>query len=227
MIDKKVLVLLAVIGGAGVFAATRTRDATPQLTPAAPEPAPSGAMPAGSLPPGHPPMGDLPAGHPPIGGGSGGHGGAAGGPAMVKPDASILWTMPPRWEAVPHMSSMRIVTYRVPKVVGDIEDAEVSVTRAGGDIEQNATRWIQQFDEASRPSAKRSTKTIGTLKVHVVEVEGGYTTMKGEVEKDWAMIGAIVDTPDGSHFFKLTGPKKSVANAKAEMDALIASIKAK
>ncbi len=224
--DKKVAVLLAVIGGAAVFAATRTREPTPQITPAAPEPAPSVAVPAGSLPPGHPPMGDLPSGHPPIGK-TGGHGGGGSGPTMAKPDASIEWTMPPRWEAVPHMSTMRIVTYRVPKVFGDVEDPEVSVTRAGGDIEQNATRWIQQFDEPSRKSAKRSIKTIGALQVHVVEVEGGYTSMKGEVENDWAMIGAIVDTPNGSHFFKLTGPKKSVANAKAEMDALIASIKSK
>jgi hypothetical protein len=220
MIDKKVLLLLGVMGGAAIFAVARTHEPTPpDITPAAADPAP---MPVDStaLPPGHPPTGDLPPGHPPI---------ASNAPTAAMPpksDASIAWTAPARWEAVPHASTMRIVTYRVPKVAGDIEDAEVSVTRAGGDIEQNAARWVSQFDEKGRV-AKRTTKQVAGLTVYLVDVEGNYTSMKGEVEKDWAMFGAIVDTPNGSHFFKMTGPKKSVANARGEMDALIVSIKTK
>lgn len=218
MIDKRVLVLLTVIGGAAIFAASRSHEATPEIKPAAAQSSPP--VDSTELPPGHPPTGNLPPGHPPVGS-------AAASPGMpVKAEASLTWTAPARWEAVPHMSTMRIVTYRVPKVVGDIEDAEVSVTRAGGDIEQNAARWVSQFDEKGRV-AKRTTKEVAGLAVHLVDVEGDYTSMKGEVEKEWAMYGAIVDTPNGSHFFKMTGPKKSVANARAEMDTLIASLKTK
>lgn len=215
--DKRFLLLVGVIGGAAAFAATRTSEPAPQPVVAAPiAPAPEQPPPS-ALPPGHPPLNkDLPSGHPPI-----------GNAQLPKPEATLGWTMPPRWELIAHPSSMRIATYRVPKVPGDIEDAELSVTRAGGDVEQNAQRWIAQFDEPSRPSAKRVTKTIGTLKVHLVSVQGSYTSMKGEVEKDWAMIGAIVETGADAHFFKLTGPKKSVENARAELDALLASLKGK
>lgn len=219
MIDKKVLLLLGVMGVAAVFAATRTHEPLPNITPAEPAPAPM-PMPIDStaLPPGHPPTGDLPPGHPPVEG-------SAPTPGMPpKSEASIAWTAPARWQAIPHPSTMRIVTYRVPKVTGDGEDAEVSVTRAGGDIEQNAARWVSQFDEKGRV-AKRSKKQVAGLTVHLVDVEGFYTSMKGDLQKDWAMSGAIVDTPNGSHFFKMTGPKKTVANARPELDALIASIK--
>lgn len=216
--DKKAVALIAVIGGAAIFAATRTPESKP-AQPAQPVATEQAVQPqtTSAMPPGHPPVGDMsgmPAGHPAIP--------QQDGP---KPEAAITWTPPARWEAVPHMSAMRIATYRVPKVNGDIEDAELSVTRAGGDVEQNAVRWVGQFDEPSRASAKRVTKTINAMKVHFVDVEGSYTTMKGDVEAGFALAGAIVEAPGGLHFFKLTGPTKTVRAARSELDALVASIK--
>jgi hypothetical protein len=143
----------------------------------------------------------------------------------VKP--GLVWTVPKRWVQYPNKSAMRIATYRVPKSYGDVEDPEMSVIRAGGDVESNVTRWIGQFDEPSRASAKRTTKTIGELKVNLVEVQGSSTNMDGEPVTSWALLGAIVETPGTSHFFKLTGPKKSVDDARAEFDELVASFKPK
>jgi hypothetical protein len=216
------------IGAAAAIFASRHPESPPEI-PSAPATQGTSLLPGVDpntpLPAGHPPIGNaqntgmLPAGHPPTG--------AQAGATPPKAEAGVAWTVPARWQQVPHMSTMRIATYRIAKANGDIQDAEMSVTRAGGDVEANAQRWVDQFDVASRPSVKRSTKTVGALKVHIVDGAGGFTTMSGEVEQGFAMLGAIVETADGSHFFKLTGPKKSVEAARTEFDSLIASIKAK
>jgi hypothetical protein len=182
---------------------------------------------------------NLPAGHPAIGAGGGPgvasvHGGMAGAPGMGMGGAgmgmeaappSVTWTVPKRWELVPHESAMRIATYRIPRAPGDAEDAELSVIRAGGDTESNIDRWLGQFDEAGRKSAKRSEKTVGGLKVWVVEIHGAYSGMGSpEPQQGFAMLSAIVDTPDTKHFFKMTGPAKTVDAARAEFDSLVDSI---
>jgi hypothetical protein len=222
--------ILAVGAGAAIFATRTPAPSQPEALATGPSQAPPPIDPNTPLPAGHPPIGEMPAGHPPTGQLPAGHppiGSSSAPPTPIKAEAGVTWTVPAKWQQVPHMSTMRIATYRIAKQDGDVEDPEMSVTRAGGDVAANAQRWVDQFDVASRPNAKRSEKTVNGLKVTIVEGTGGFTTMSGEVEQDWALLGAIVETEGGSHFFKLTGPKKSVAAAHADFDALIASIKAK
>jgi hypothetical protein len=120
---------------------------------------------------------------------------------------------------------MRLATYRVPRAAGDTEDAELSVTQAGGSVGANADRWVGQFDAASQKTAKRSTRNVGTLTVTLVEVQGKF---EGGMGKDggagWALLGAIVETPGMPHFFKLTGPAKTVLAAHAEFDGMIGTL---
>jgi hypothetical protein len=46
----------------------------------------------------------------------------------------------------------------------------------------------------------------------------------GKME-NYMLLGAIVEAPGGSVFFKLTGPSATVTGAKAEFDALLESMK--
>ena len=46
-----------------------------------------------------------------------------------------------------------------------------------------------------------------------------------KLKKDFGLLGAILEAPSGVYFFKLTGPKKTVAGAKKQFDALLASVK--
>jgi hypothetical protein len=65
------------------------------------------------------------------------------------------------------------------------------------------------------------------LKITLLEIEGRYMGGMGrdkQEEDGWALLGAIVETPGSPHFFKLTGPKKSVQAAKPELDQLLASL---
>ena len=243
------LVAVAALVGAGAFAAGRSTggsdvppERTAQAAPSDPQkPSPmgmgmgggggapgmgapgmgmgGGGNPSEGLPPGHPPAGDMP----PSGMGMG----APGAGGDVAP-ASISWKAPDRWQQVPNPSTMRLATYRIPKAAGDAEDPELTITQAGGTVEANAQRWIGQFGPEAAKTAKRSTRSVGGLEVAIVEVEGKYANgmgKEGREEEQWAMLGAIVQTPGMPHFFKLTGPAKSVKAARAEFDAFVGSVK--
>lgn len=180
------------------------------------------------LPPGHPPMtGDLPPGHPGIDPSAAGPSptgqAAAGSGESASP---LTWKVPARWQVMPNTSSMRIATYRVPRAAGDSADADVSVTQAGGAVAANVDRWVGQFDEEGQKTAKQSTRKIAGLDVTVVEVKGTYGGGMGGggSTTGWALLGAIVATPGTPHFFKITGPGKTVASAKGELDTLLASL---
>jgi hypothetical protein len=160
----------------------------------------------------------LPAGHPPVDPN-------AGLAPAASAESNLAWTVPPSWEVLPNTSSMRIATYRPPRAPGDTADTDVSVTQAGGAITANADRWLGQFDAEGRKTAKKTTKTIAGLEVTIVEVEGTFSGgMGGRTESGWALLGAIVATPGMPHFFKMTGPKKTVTAARKDFDAMLASM---
>ncbi len=226
------VIFIVAIASAAAFAAGRSTSSAhtavaTQDSPAEPDHRAAESL-AADLPQGHPPTGgnDLPPGHPAIDPN-------APPPAMGAPGASasgratsLGWKVPARWQVMPNTSSMRIATYRVPRTSGDAADADVSVTQAGGAVAANVERWIGQFDAEGQKTAKQSTRKIGGFDVTVVEVAGTYSGgMSGGAEKGWALLGAIVATPDMPHFFKITGPAKTVESAKAELDTLLASLK--
>jgi hypothetical protein len=214
-------VLVAIVG-AGAFAPGRSMAPDSPSSFASSPPAPA-TMPmemgesTEPLPPGHPPIDSIdPAGAPMA---------ALDEPAQGQ--SSLEWQAPARWQLVPNASAMRLATYRVPRAPGDAEDAELSITQAGGSVDANADRWIGQFDAASQKAAKRSTRKVGPLDVTIVWVQGTYSAGMGKdssARSGWALLGAIVATPDTPHFFKLTGPAKSVAAARTDFDTMIASL---
>ena len=185
------------------------------------------------VPAGHPPLGGdsrsmaagLPVGHPPID--SVARPGPTAFGASAPELAPLEWKAPGRWQPATNASTMRLATYRIPHTSGEAEDAEVAVLQAGGSVEANVERWVGQFDTIGQKTAKRSTRKVGPLDVTMVEVHGTYS---GGMSKDasprsgWAMLGAIVNTPQMPTFFKLTGPSRTVIAARAEFDAMIDSV---
>ncbi|NUO54676.1 MAG: hypothetical protein HOV80_38035 [Polyangiaceae bacterium] len=151
---------------------------------------------------------------------------APGGAGGVK-ESSITWKAPEAWTVVNHPSPMRLATYRIPKAEGDAEDGELTVTRVGGDVQSNIQRWSKQFEGS--PAPKTSERTAGDMKVTIVELEGTFSgmAMPGQAaagpKPDYAMLAAIVEGTGDPHFFKLTGPKKTVDAARGGFDELVAS----
>lgn len=209
-----VLVVAAVVAAAA-FAAGRSIHASSSSTSSAAaataEP-PVATTTSTALPPGHPPVETT--------------GSAAALPAADTAESSLAWKVPSRWQVAQNPSSMRLATYRIPHAPGDAEDPEMAVSQAGGSIDANVERWIGQFGPDAKKTAKRTTKKVAGMDVTIVEIEGTYSggmSAKGERES-WALLGAIVDTPGMPHFFKMTGPAKSVRAARAELDELVGSL---
>lgn len=145
--------------------------------------------------------------------------------------AGLKWGVPSRWAAQGERP-MRAATYSIPPAEGDSEAAECAVfyfgNDQGGTVDANIDRWVGQFEQASAPD--RNSKDVSGMKVTTVAISGTYLAPSGPMmmptgKKDhYKLLGAIIQGPQGSVFFKLTGPEKSVDAASTEFDALIGSI---
>jgi hypothetical protein len=152
----------------------------------------------------------------------------------------VAFEAPAGWTKAEKAGPMRKATYTVPRAPGDTEDAELSVSQAGGTVDQNVARWALQLDR-KLPDVKREERTVNGLKVTVVEIHGEYTGMpmpgapSPTKKPGYALLGAIVQTsPQAAPsalapltFLKLVGPDKSVGAAQRDFDKLVESLRAK
>jgi hypothetical protein len=145
--------------------------------------------------------------------------------------AGIHWTVPSAWQEQAQRS-MRIATYGIPAVGGQGDGGECAVfffgRGEGGDVEANINRWISQFEKPG--DAQRSTRTVDGMPVTLVRIAGTYLAPSGPMmqssgKKDnYKLLGAIISAPEGSVFFKFTGPAKVVDASENDFNALINSI---
>lgn len=132
---------------------------------------------------------------------------------------------------------MRKASYKIPAAAGDASGGELAVfyfgPGQGGSVEANVQRWLGQFSGVKPSGITRADRSFGSLSGHLVEVDSGTYTdsmaaMRGESgapRESYGLVGAIVETPQGPYFFKLTGPSKTVQAAKADLMTLLESIK--
>jgi hypothetical protein len=144
----------------------------------------------------------------------------------------LSWTTPSTWKRA-GPKPMRVATYTVPPTAGDKEGGECAVNYfgqgQGGGIQANVDRWIGQFQQ---PTAKHSgKKTIHGLNVTTVDVIGTYMGMGGPMaathtpKNGYRLLGAIVEGPEGTVFFKFTGPLKTVVANQATFDKMLDTLK--
>jgi len=158
---------------------------------------------------------------------------AAPGQAQPKGPTDVAYDVPEGWQKAENPSPMRKATFKIPKAEGDAEDAELSVSQAGGTVDANVKRWSGQFEGAKEDAVKRQDKKVGDLKVTTVEIHGTFSGsgMPGSAQSgpkpNWALLGAIVETQGTLTFFKLTGSDKTVTAAKPGFDKLVDSMRGK
>jgi len=161
----------------------------------------------------------------------------AASPAQgLTPPVQVTWADPPEWKRAERVSAMRKATYVIPRAAGDKEDGELGVfyfgPGQGGGIDANVDRWVKQFPDAKLEEVKRADRTVNGLVAHTVEIDSASfnANMMGrgeaKLKPDYALLGAIVEAPSGAYFFKLTGPKATVAAAKPAFDKLLDSVRA-
>jgi len=120
---------------------------------------------------------------------------------------------------------MRVAQFKLPKVDGDSEDGSLVLyyfgQGQGGGTQANIDRWIGQMHQPdgsdSKDRAKSETLTVNGLKVTMVDVRGTYSAEMSPGSGDFTsksnyrLRAAVIETPKGSYFVKLTGPEKTIA----------------
>ena len=153
-------------------------------------------------------------------------------------EPALTFDPPAEWIAVQVSSPMRVAQFVLPKSAGDAEDAELAVFYfggAGGSVEANLERWTgQMLQPDGRRSADVATTTTfmtGDLAVTTLDVPGIYAA---EVrpgsgmryhKPEFRLRAAVVETPAGPYFFRLTGPAGTVAAWDERFVSLLESVR--
>jgi hypothetical protein len=151
----------------------------------------------------------------------------------------LTYKAPDGWKERPPASSMRVAEFVIPHASGDAEDAEVVIyyfgSGGGGSPEANIQRWIGQIRQPdgspSAAVAKHQKLTVNGLSVEAVDIAGTYVAeMRPGASEHYNKPGfrleaAVVETPRGPYYIKLTGPQKTVASAQDDYDTFLASLK--
>ena len=154
----------------------------------------------------------------------------------LKPDyiqiGRLQAKVPKDWEKEQPSSSMRMAQFRFPGNDGDGE--LVIFSGIGGSIDANLNRWYGQFksetENSVSESAIRTNSQIKDMNVTFSYVEGTYLKSSMGMSRtkiempNYALLAAIVATPDGLYYFKGTGPKSTMDYHKVYFETFIRSI---
>ena len=158
---------------------------------------------------------------------------------IPKREFPLLWNDPPMFERVAPKTPARAAEYVVPRAGSDPEDAECVVMtfgpHQGGSIDENVKRWVDQFQPAI-PTPRRTMIDVNGMHAHFVEVAGTFAgnlmpNQRGAVapasKPGWRMLGAILESPSGLWFFKLTGPDLTVRVGGQQFEDMVRSARPK
>jgi hypothetical protein len=150
---------------------------------------------------------------------------------------SLRFDAPLDWVQIDTSSPLRVAQFGLPRTPGDSEDAELVVYYFGGEggaVQANLERWTNQmWQPDGRPSSDVATTTsfeVAGLAVTVLDVPGIF---RAEVQpgsgmhyfkRGFRLKAAVVETPAGPYFFKLTGPGRTVTEWEPGFNALLTTV---
>jgi hypothetical protein len=151
------------------------------------------------------------------------------------PAAGLTFTPPASWRPRPAASTMRVAEFVIPKAPGDAEDGELVVYffgGSGGSVDANIDRWVGQMQQpaAAPGTPRREALTVHGLKVTAVDVTGTYIAevRPGATERHnkpgFRLRAAVIETPRGPYYIKMTGPAPTIAAADADFKAFVGSL---
>lgn len=154
-------------------------------------------------------------------------------------DGRIQLPVPKSWQA--RRPQTRIVEYEfaAPAAEGDSTAARITIMGAGGGVDANIARWIDQFEQPDGSSSKEKTqvekKTIAGVEIHLVSITGTYKDRPsggpfagGQIIRrpGYRMLGAIIVAPNLGHYYiKMYGPQKTVDAQEAAFKEMLHNLK--
>lgn len=168
---------------------------------------------------------------------AGGMGGAMSGSAP-KAGIALQYAVPEGWIVQIPTSSMRKAQFQLPREADDPEDAALILYYFGGEggsKDANLERWAGQFVQPDGRSSHdvlvTTTRTVNDMAVTEASISGTFDAelMPGQGDRvrleNWGMLAAIIETPAGPYYAKLTGPAPTVSRWEASFRQWISSLK--
>jgi hypothetical protein len=151
-----------------------------------------------------------------------------GGGGTAGQAAGLDFDLPAGWQSEQPSSNMRMAQASIP---GSGGPGQLVVfyfgPDQGGTVEANIQRWISQMEIAPGTQPGQETFEANGHRVTLVDVKGTLLpstmgTGPTEPQPNSRMLAAVVETPGGPWFFKVTGPEATIA---AERDAFLSMLK--
>ena len=154
-------------------------------------------------------------------------------------DLDGLKSAPPStWKEEAPSNQMRLAQFKLPKVKGDADDAELVIFKnAGGNVRDNVTRWKGQFTppegKAIDDVAKVTEIKIGGRDATLLDIHGTYLykrrpfdpAERGEKRPDYRMLAVQFNGPNNLYHIRLVGPAKTVEEYKKGFDDWLKNFK--
>ncbi len=143
-------------------------------------------------------------------------------PALVGPTwniAGLTFTVPAKWISETPSNSARVGQWKVPPLKPEEESGEVVALYfgpgQGGTAKENIASWIGTMcDPNGHPAAaKENHRTVGGLKISEVVIFGTYSEpsplscIPSVGRMNYGLVGVVVEGPQGSIFWRFTGPE--------------------
>ena len=140
----------------------------------------------------------------------------------------VSWSLPSGWSVAPPSGPMRVGELQLP---GGGSFAIFRFGKGGGSVASNLDRWRDQF--TSRDTLWTEMSAAPGFPVHLMVVEGTFEDGMGPhgardsatTKEGQALLGAIVEAPDGLVVFKAVLPKLAARSALADFRIMIANIR--
>ena len=145
---------------------------------------------------------------------------------------------PADWKEEKVSGTLRHAQFRLPKVNGDKEDAELVIFRGiGGSAQQNIERWKSMFvaPEGKKASdiAKVTELKIGNTPVPYLQICGTYKSRfppfdpnaKEVLKPNYCMLAVAYEGKQNPYHIRIVGPEKTVEHYKKGFDDWIKGFK--
>lgn len=144
-------------------------------------------------------------------------------------------TAPDTWERKEPKFAIIEHEFEVPASEGDELAGRVVVMSANGSIEENISRWFNQFvqpdGKKTEDVAETEKITVAGQDVYLIDVKGTYVEPPfagGGRREGYRMLGAVVKTKKmGNHYIKFYGPEHTVTDHEEAFQQMIESLSLK
>ena len=114
--------------------------------------------------------------------------------------------------------------FALPKSEGDSEDGRLTVSEAGGTVEENVKRWRGQFGGKPEKDTQQELDIAG-LKITVVDFVGNFNdSMAGIQRSGYRMLGAVIPGGERLIFVKAYGPQKTMGDHEDAFHSFLQSL---